>query len=206
MDLSEIQLYIFDLDGTLLDSMPVWNGLGAKYLFSQGVTPPPNLDRMLAPLPFSQSAAVLRSFGVKKTEPEILSDLLTLVRNAYEQWIPAKPGAYELLRHLSSYGAPIVLLTSSDASYLRPALSRTGLLPFFNELYTSASLGLTKTTPEIYLKLARQYHAAPEKTMVFEDADFAVAQAAKAGMKVVAVREEAFLYAEEIIKKQHGVM
>ena len=89
---------IFDLDGVLLDSMAIWNDLGARYLRGQGLVPEPGLNTILFSMSMEQGAAYLkRTFGLEKSEEEIIADLEQILRDYYCKEVPAKEGAKELL-------------------------------------------------------------------------------------------------------------
>jgi len=187
----ENDLYIFDMDGTILDSMPVWKNVDEIYLGSHNIIPPPDYKKVIAPLTLPECAEYFRSLGVDKENKCIISDIIALVKAEYENNIQLKPGMHKLLHKLFLKEKTICLLTTSDKSYAIPALKRLGIYKYFNAVYTSTGLGLDKRTPQIYKTVCSKYGIPPENTAVYEDTLFAVRSAKGAGCHVVAVYDEA---------------
>ncbi|HBA96558.1 MAG TPA: hypothetical protein DCZ23_00465 [Lachnospiraceae bacterium] len=183
-------LYIFDMDGTILDSMPLWRNLDNNYLSSYNITPPDNLDQIIAPLTLPECADYFISLGINKERDCIISEIISIVEDEYKNNVGFKPGMYELLTELYSQGQTICLLTTSDRSYAVPALKRLKIYDYFDAIYTSTELNLDKRTPEIYKTICRKYNTLPEHTTVYEDTLFAVNSAKGAGCHVVAVYDK----------------
>ncbi|MEE1313683.1 MAG: HAD family phosphatase [Lachnospiraceae bacterium] len=184
-------LAIFDMDGTLLDSMPYWGNLGRNYLMKKGVKVPDDLEQSIEVMTLEESAAYFKhEFHLKESVEEILNESLQTIRLAYQFEIPAKSGMKEVLKKERTEGKDIVLLTSSDASILRPALKRTGLLSYFDELYTSSQLEMRKDDKKIFEKVCEIRGYQPEDTVVYDDALFAIKAAREAGCRVIAVYDE----------------
>ena len=179
---------IFDLDGVLLDSMGIWNDLGARYLRSLLVEPEPGLNQILFSMSMEQGAAYLKEhYRLPQSEGEIGSGIAKMLEDYYFHEVPAKPGAAELLRFLADRNIPMAAATSSPREHVTRALARLGLLPQLNAIFTTAEVGESKHTPAIYLRAAQALGTAPAETLVFEDSLYALKTAAAAGFPTVGV-------------------
>lgn len=195
------KLFIFDMDGTLLDSMPLWRDFDNNYLKLYNITPPENLNEIVASLTLKECADYFISLGIDKDSDFIISEVVSIVKNEYENNVPLKPGMYKLLKELHLEGHIICLLTTSEKAYAIPALRRLGILNYFHGIYTSSELNMDKRSPEIYKSICNKYNMPPENTIVYEDTVFAVRSAKGAGCHVVAVYDEdSAVYWDEIQK------
>ena len=159
---------IFDLDGVLLDSMGIWNDLGARYLRSRGLMPEQGLNEILFSMSMEQGA-------------EYLHTHYPLAQ------FPAKPGAAALLAALAAKGIPMAAATSSPRGHMTHALQRLGLLGYFAQIFTTGEVGVSKHEPTIYLLAAQALGSAPGETTVFEDSLYALKTAKAAGFYTVGV-------------------
>ena len=179
---------IFDLDGVLLDSMGIWNDLGARYLRSLGVTPEAGLNEILFSMSMEQGAEYLRAhYALPQTAAEVQTGIETMLRDFYYNEVPAKTGAGELLAALSAHGVKMAAATSSPRGHVTRALERLGLLGYFAQIFTTTEVGVSKHEPTIYLLAAQALDAAPAETIVFEDSLYALRTAKAAGFYTVGV-------------------
>ena len=119
---------IFDVDGTLLDSMPIWDDASERFLSGLGVKAEPGLNEIMFRMSLDEGAAYLKSaYGLDLAEQEIKEGVLGVIRDFYFYQAQAKPGADCFLRQLSSRGIPMYLATSSNREHVRAALKRLGL-------------------------------------------------------------------------------
>jgi HAD superfamily hydrolase (TIGR01509 family) len=199
--MKQAKLYIFDVDGTILDSMKEWEYLGRHYLQAKGITPPDDLEAVLKVMTLEEGAAYFQTLGASGTAEQIKAEMLSGIYDAYRLTIPLKPGMKQLLTTLfQKQTAPLCVLTTSERDCVINAFTRLGILPYFQDIYTSSMLGMSKTTGAIYQKVCELYHTSPKDTVVFEDALHAIRSAKEAGCYVYAVPEASFQKDWEQIK------
>ena len=146
-----IQGAIFDADGTLLDSMGMWDTVGERYLISQGVRPPAGLRETLFPLSLAQCAVYLKDrFALPLAPSAIEAGINGVIRSFYAGEVVAKAGVLDFLRGLKAKGVPLYLATATDREVITKGLERTGILPLLDGLVTCGDLGVDKRTPEIF--------------------------------------------------------
>lgn len=193
---------IFDLDGTLLDSMGWWESFGSTYLKELGLTPTPGLDEEIKTLTLVQSANLLRDrFGVTASVPEILEDIDRRAEVFYREQVLLKKGAFSLLKALHTHGVKLCVATASDRGPALAALERNGVLQLFEAILTCTEEGVGKDRPDIYETAARRLVLPKEEVFVFEDALHAIQTAKKAGFVVVGVYDAGFLKEQEEIQR-----
>lgn len=182
---------IFDMDGTLLDSMFIWDTIGADYLKSRGITPRENLNETFKNMSLYQAACYYRTeYGLTDSPEEIMRGVNKKIEHLYYEKVPAKEGVSAFLARLKQSGVKICAATATDRHLAESALKRTGLLLFFSEIFTCTSVGHGKDEPDIFLA-AQQFLGTPKsETWVFEDALYAVRTAKTAGFPVVGVYDK----------------
>lgn len=179
---------IFDADGTLLDSMGIWETLGADYLRARGLQPRPGLAEALAPLSMEQAARYLRQeYSVTLTEAEIITGLNGMLERYYREEVQLKPGALGFLRQLRERGISMCIATATDRSLMEAALTRCGALEYFSRVFTCGEVGFGKDQPLIYRAALAHLGTKKQETLVFEDALHALATAKADGFPVVGV-------------------
>ena len=178
---------ILDVDGTLLDSMPMWDRLAAQYLRCQGVQPEADVNERIKDLTVEEAGRYFqRHYGLRKTVPEIQAGVVELVRPYYAAEAELKPGAREFLEFLHQRQVPLCLATVTDAVLVQSALARLGLSSYFVKLLTCKEAG-SKERPEIFLEARAALGTPLAATYVFEDSYYAMVTAKAAGFPVVAV-------------------
>lgn len=183
---------IFDVDGVLLNSMPIWENLGELYLRSLGVEAEKDLGEILFTMSLEEGADYLISqYGLNKTPEEIVEGLNREVRDFYAERVPLKEGVREFLYELNEKKIPMVIATSGDRKNTEAALRRLKVLNYFQGIFTCSEIGSGKNQPDIYLAAALQMDADPAETWVFEDAYHAIRTAKSVGFKTAAVYDKA---------------
>ena len=138
-----LQSAIFDMDGTLLDSMYIWKDLGARVLLRLGVQPRPDLYERLKVLSLREGAAYCReAYGLPQTQEEVVELIESQIRDFYYHEVQAKPGVQKFLSLLKMEGVWMYVATATDRHLAEAALRRTGLDGYFRGLLTSQELSL----------------------------------------------------------------
>lgn len=181
---------IFDLDGTVFDSMGIWDDAGKRYLRKIHAEPEEDLNRILFPMTMEEGAAyVKKHYGLKQTEPEIVNGVLEIVRDFYYEEVQAKDGVIDFLKELSERGIPMAAATAGDRQLADRALRRLGIRDLFTELLTCQETGAGKHEPDIYLRALEVLGTVSSETYVFEDVFYALETAKKAGFRTVGVAD-----------------
>lgn len=184
---------IFDLDGTLLDTMEQWNTLGADYLKECGIEPKPDLVDRLETMSLRESTALFHDeYGVNQTIPEIIDALIERIRSLYTTHARIKPGALNTLRTLKIGGADIALATVTSIELAQAGLTLTGAIKFFDGLFSCRDPKIKegKTSPKIYDTARAFLGSSLEETIVVEDALYAIQTAKNAGYFVIAIEDD----------------
>lgn len=178
---------IFDLDGTLTDSMYVWDRLPEELVRQFGGNPAPGLSHTLRAMSSPQAAEYLiRTYRLPASPQQLIDAMEDLADREYRERVPLKPGVRTLLERLHQLGIPCAVATASQVHQARQALERLGVWSFFSFALSATQYG-PKTRPDLYLEAARRLGSSPEHTLVFEDALHAAQTAAQAGFPIVGV-------------------
>lgn len=192
---------IFDVDGTLVDSMDMWNHCGVNYLRSRGITPEPGLSEKLATFPINVTGEYLREhYHIDRSAAEITKDLNDIALDFYMNRAERKPYVTELLDALSEAGVLMITATASDSGVVRRLLRRLGLEKYFSGIYSCEELGWDKMHPECYLKCLTILDTEKETTWVFEDMLHAAHSAHLAGLRVGGMYDRPSAANEEIMR------
>ncbi|MDD7541905.1 MAG: HAD family phosphatase [Mobiluncus porci] len=185
---------IFDVDGTLLDTMPIWRGAAAKFLGHHGVRADENLGDEFFELTLEESAHLIRGrFGLDLSVAEVVHGIKDTVYTDYREEVGLKPGVREFLEALGVREVPMTLVSSGSELLIRAAFERLGIMQYFQEVFASTETGLHKREPTMILQAAESMGSEPGETWVFEDALYAVRVANEAGFHSIALRDEASL-------------
>lgn len=191
--------YLFDFDGTLVDSMPAWETTMLRILNENHINYPPDIIKTITPLGFARTAVYFRTLGMKLPEKEIIALMHTYASEAYLSAIPAKPHVPETLRALRARGHSLSVLTASPHSMLDPCLKRLGLYELFDHIWSCDDFETTKTDPAIYCRAAEQIGAPVQSVIFLDDNYHADLTAVRAGMRVFGVYDRSSAdYTEEI--------
>lgn len=183
---------IFDMDGTLIDSMKIWSNLGREYLRARGISGDIEKEMQeIVPLTMREAAELFRErFSLPEDADRIAQEMYGLMEEHYKNDIPLKKGIREYLERLKKAGVRMCV-ASATAEYLMEAcLERLGILSWFDFILSCESIHTSKREPKIYFEAARRLRAVPEETAVYEDVLHAVQTAKKAGFYVVGVYDE----------------
>ncbi|MDE5898394.1 MAG: HAD family phosphatase [Treponemataceae bacterium] len=183
---------IFDMDGTLLDSMPFWIHAGERYLRKLGAEPEERLGRTLLSMSMEEGAEYLRRrYLPSRSCGEIVRGINSILADAYASQVPLKDGAREFLLEWKRRGIPVALATATDRGLFAPALRRLSLDGLFDAVLTCSECRTSKSKPDIYFRAAQALGTEAAETIVFEDALVPVRTAAGAGFIVAGVQDAA---------------
>ncbi len=184
-----LQSAIFDMDGTLLDSMPAWNHLGSDLLRRHGIEPAADLDQRLKVLSARQGAALCREeYHLTETVDEIMDEIEAQVDDFYHHEVRAKPGVEKFLSLLKMEGVWMYVATATDRHLAQAALRCAGIDGYFRGIVTTADVSRGKDeSPEIYERAMTRLQSNKRDTVIFEDALHAIRTAKAAGFRVAAV-------------------
>ena len=179
---------IFDFDGTLLDSMFIWDTIGEDYLRTLGKEPHENLKETFMTLTLEEAAEYYREhYKVTLSVTEIVDSINAMVEGIYRTKVTLKPGVTDYLRLLKERGVKMCVATVTDRYLVEDTLERLGILHYFSEIFTCAEVGYGKDKPIIYQKALEHLGTAKEETFVFEDSLFALETAKIDGFPTVGV-------------------
>ena len=179
---------IFDLDGTLLDSVGLWAEIDREFLGSYGLSVPADYMDAVMSLTFRETAEyTIRRFGLQDSPETLMTRWTQMAQDAYANTIPLKPGAKELLAFLKKEGLRIGLATACLEDLYTPALKRHGIYDGFDAFITTREAGSGKESPAIYSLAAQKLGILPSCCLVFEDIYSCCCSAKQAGMAVFGV-------------------
>jgi len=182
-----MKAYIFDLDGTLLDSMGVWKKIDIDFLSRRGIIAPKDYTDAVLTMTLPEAAAyTINRFTLTNSADELVQEWHKMAISAYET-IAMKPYAKEYLLALKKQGAKLAVATSSSLELFEPALKYHGIYDLFNAICTSDEVGCNKSCPDIFLLAADKLAVNPCDCVVFEDILAAVRSAKSIGMTVYGV-------------------
>ena len=184
---------IFDMDGTLVDSMPIWKSLSKDYLEARGHHPTQAQLDAMGPMTMLEGAAFLMdTFGVEGPPERIIEEMHAVMEAHYRTDIPLKLGVRAYLERLRGEGAKLCVATATAEPLARACLERLEVAGYFDFILSCETVGAGKTKPDVYLEAARRLGARPVDTAVFEDALYAAQTAREAGFYVVGIPEAAY--------------
>ncbi len=179
---------IFDFDGTLFDSNPVWITAGERFFQSIGVTPKPNLQQEIRTMSLYQSACYMKEeYGLSLTINEIQDGINQTVESAYFYEVQPKPGVIPFLYALEAAGIRMCIATATDRYQIEAALKRYNMLDFFEGIFTCAEVGHGKDKPIIFRKAMEYLGTDRSTTFILEDALHAVQTAKADGFLTVGI-------------------
>ena len=182
--------YLFDFDGTLVNSMPTFSSVMIRILDEYGIKYGDDIIKIITPLGYGGTARYFRELGIDRTEEELVATMNEYARPDYERVIPAKEGVIDTLRELRRRGASLNILTASPHMMLDPCLLRLGIYDLFDNVWSSDDFGTTKSNPEIYKMAAARLGTEVENVIFVDDNVNAVRTAKKAGTLAYGIFDE----------------
>lgn len=180
---------IFDMDGTLIDSMYLWDTRGTRLLESLGITPDPDIDDIVCAMSVADSSAyMIERYSLPYTVEEIRGMINSCVEKGYRM-VCTKPHIVEFLEFLKSRGVRMRVASATDKRLVMGVLGRLNLLRYFEGVLTCGEVGTGKASPLIFEESLKLLGTQKESTLVFEDAPYAVKTALYAGFPVVCIAD-----------------
>ncbi len=192
--LHKLRGVILDLDGTLLDSMPLWHEIDLQFLTENGIVPPENISDIVGKMSIMEWAEYfICEFSMPHTPQQVIRRIEELAETAYRETIPLKPHVTEFLDALDAAGIPYGVATATYRNSAWAALMRLGLAGRMQFVLTGEDIEDGKSTPAMYLRAAALLGTPPQETLVVEDALHCVQTAAAAGFLTAGVYDGASL-------------
>ncbi len=187
LNLDTAKGFIFDCDGTLLDSLGAWDE-AEKPLFEKTGPLTQEQEDEIHSAPIEQAAAIFHGkYGVGASAEEVLVHLDGFLLRFYREEVRALPGACEFVRSVAARGIPCVVLSSSPRRYLEAGLGRVGILDCFADLVTTDEVGTSKQDPAIYEHALQVLGADREKVWAVDDAPYAIGVMSQFGLNTIGV-------------------
>ncbi|MDE6293396.1 MAG: HAD family phosphatase, partial [Clostridiales bacterium] len=181
---------IFDLDGTLLDSMWIWADIDKRFLSKRGIEVPSDYMAMVGAMSYRQAAEyTIARFGLSEMPEDLMNEWSEMAVGAYATELKLKPKIKNILTKLISRGIKMAVCTSATPEMCLPALKNNGVEDLFDAVVTTWEIGKGKEFPDVYLAAAERLKLSPESCAVFEDTLRAVKTAKAAGFYVVGVHD-----------------
>ena len=186
----DIDAVIFDLDGTLVDSMWIWKKIDIEYLGRFGIACPPDLQSAIEGMSFSETAAYFKErFAIPDSTDQIKSDWNKMAREKYKNEVPLKRGAFAFIQKCRERGILLGIATSNSRELVEEVAKSLGVRDYFDVIKTACEVAKGKPAPDIYLLAAEELKTLPSRCLVFEDIAPGIQAGKNAGMKVCAVED-----------------
>ena len=191
--MKQFKYNIFDLDGTLLDSMAAWRDLGKDYLLQKGKNPPDNLDEIMTAMSMLESAAYFqKAFEIELSAEDIIKEIKMLIEYKYRHEFKLKAYVKEYLEKLKNENSVMCIATATPVKLAKAGLERNEIIKYFSFVISCDEVGVGKNNPDIFILAANKLNAEPPEIAVYEDADFALITAKEAGFYTIGVYDDYF--------------
>ncbi len=189
---------LFDMDGTLADSMWIWRAIDVEFLGRYGIELPERLQEDIEGMSFSETARYFReTFNLRETEEEIKAIWNEMAYEKYRDEVPLKPGARDFIYWLKDQGFRTAICTSNSRELIDVAVEARGLAQGIDYVVTACEVQAGKPAPDIYLRAAKELAVVSAACLVFEDIPAGILAGKRAGMSVCAVEDEYSAYCME---------
>lgn len=196
-----IEAVIFDLDGTLVDSMWMWKAIDIEYLAKYGIEIPEDLQKAIEGMSFSETAIYFKErFQIPEPLEKIKEEWNRMAWDKYANEVPLKEGVAEYLEYLRENNIKMGIATSNSRELVDLVTKTLNIHSYFSSIRTSCEVGKGKPAPDIYLLVAEDLGVEPEHCLVYEDVIHGIVGGKSANMKVCAIEDE--FSADDMAKKK----
>lgn len=190
-----IKALLFDMDGSMVDSMWIWRSIDIEYLGRFGILLPENLQQCIEGKSFSETAEYFKErFALPDSVEQIKADWNRMARDKYANEVPLKKGVSALLAYCRNHDIKLGIATSNSRELAETVLQAHKILSYFDCILTSSEVEKGKPAPDIYLAVADALRVDPADCLVFEDIVPGIQAGLAAGMRVCAVYDKYSLY------------
>ncbi len=201
----KIKAAIFDMDGTLVDSLMLWDmlwsALGEKYLGNKDFLPYPEDDKKVRTLTLKEAMDLIHTnYGLGESGEELLALANDIMFDFYENRVELKEGVIDFLKHCKAEGIKMCIASATAPAPLNTAVVHCGINEYFSKVFSCADIGKGKEEPDIYLLACEFLGEEPSETWVFEDSLTAIETAAKIGMPTVGIYDR-YNFGQDRIKE-----
>lgn len=188
--LTGIRGIIFDLDGTMVDSMWMWRDIDIQFMQVHNLLYHEGLERDIEGMSFRETADYfVNTFGLTRSAEELMAIWVDMAMDKYMHEVPMKPGLSVFLREMKQRGMRMGIATSNDRGLLDAAANAHGLYDYIDEVLTANEVARGKPAPDVFLAVAEKLGILPQECLVFEDVPQGIRAGLAAGMKVCAVSD-----------------
>ncbi len=190
--LKDIEAVIFDMDGTLIDSMWIWPSIDEDFFEKYSLVEPKNFHEDIEGMSYTEVVQFfLEAFPtLKQTPQQIMDEWTEMAHERYIKEAPLKEGAYEFILEMRRQGKKIGIATSNGRTLVEDTLKALGVTEYFDVVRTACEAGKGKPAPDVYLLVAEEMGVSPKRCLVFEDVPMGILAGKNAGMKVCAIDDE----------------
>lgn len=201
-DLKDYEAVIFDLDGSLVDSMWMWKAIDIEYLKGFGIEAPANLQKEIGGRSFTETAQYFKDrFGLTDSIEKIGDDWNRMAWDKYTNEVPLKEGVLEFLEECDKNDIKLGIASSNSTELIEQVLLSHGIRNRFKSVKSGTQIQKGKPAPDVYLAVAKELDAQPSKCLVFEDLVDGIKAGKNAGMTVVAVSDDYSRHSDDIKKE-----
>ena len=185
-----MKYYLFDFDGTLVDSMPTFVGVMLRILDENGIKYESDIVKIITPLGYNDTAKYYQTLGVKLSHKEIVDKMTEYAVKEYTYNVQAKANVIETVKKLKAQGDDLSILTASPHTMLDPCLKRLGIYDLFTNVWSCNDFEMNKSNPQIYVEAAKKMGTTVENVIFLDDNFNADKTAKQAGMQVYGVYDD----------------
>ena len=191
----KIKGIVFDMDGTLVDSLAFWDYFyrqcGIKYGRGEDFRPEEETEKRIRTLPFKEGMTLMHeSCGISDSAEALLSDAFTLCRKYYGEIVTVKDGVFDFLEYCQRNGVKMCVASATQSDLLAIVVERFGFKRYFPKIFSCGDIGVGKDRPDIFIMAQEYLGTEREQTFIFEDSVVAVQTAAAAGFGVVGIYDK----------------